>query len=92
MNKQTCGYQGHYCSGVKFISRYHDTNDYCVNGRRVSLTDSGWFSDASSTEEREAIRLFLLNEYADYLKWHSEHKTRLDLAVIAPFTSNCNIY
>lgn len=68
--RETCGYQGHVCGykPVQFISRYMDTNDYCVHGHRVALMDSGEFGP-STREEREAILLFELDRYAEYLKW-----------------------
>lgn len=41
----SCGYRGsfHFCAQgrVGFISRYRDENDYCIDGRRVTLRDDG---------------------------------------------------
>jgi len=71
MDRQTCGYKGHVCSyngEVQFISRYHDQNDYCVEGRRVTIGDDGTTRHAESGDV-EKIRLFELERYADYLRW-----------------------
>ncbi len=87
MTRQECGYQGHVCGlkAVQFISRYRDENDYCVAGHRISLNDAGEFGE-STPAEREAIKLFILNEYAGYIKWHVEFKAKMDATMtLQPF-------
>jgi len=77
--RKECGYLGHVCglSKVQFISRYREQNDYCVNGSRVSLNDSGEFGYYATEEEKGAVRLFLLEEYADYLRWRNTFRARV---------------
>ncbi len=88
--QEQCGYRSmHFCQEgqVSFISRYHDTNDYCVSGRRTSLTDAGELRQGGrvvSPADVEALRLFLLAEYAEYLQWHCENKNWLTVPVV-PF-------
>jgi hypothetical protein len=71
-----CGFRGlgHYCTlgKVQFISRYQETNDYCVDGRRVSVTDAG---DVHHDEEGDIARIyaFELSKHQEYLRWHSEN-------------------
>jgi hypothetical protein len=75
MNSQ-CGYRGlgHYCTEgkVQFISRYRSTNDYCVDGRRVSVTDSGEIYHALAGDV-ERIYHFELVKHEEYLRWHAEN-------------------
>lgn len=76
-----CGYSGHACNfsdpnSVKFISRYHQSNDYCVGGHRVGLSDSGEWRDASE-QQKQAVRWFLLTEYVNYLSWHRQARTTI---------------
>jgi hypothetical protein len=89
--RSECGYQGHVCglNRVQFISRYRDENDYCVNGTRVSLTDSGEFN--GTPEQAEAVRLFELHRYAEYLVWRNDFRLRVggEIGEIQPFS--CNI-
>lgn len=68
-NLSTCGYQGHYCAGVKFISRYCLENDYCINGTRVHLRDTGEFN--GTKEQLDAVFLYELQKYACYLDWRA---------------------
>lgn len=75
--RQECGYKGHVCGlkPVQFISRYRDQNDYCVNGVRVTLSDNGeWMR--GTPEEREKVRLFALDSYADYLRSRADFRSR----------------
>ena len=69
----SCGYQGHVCSSweVQFISRYRDESDYCVFGERVTLYDNGTFKGIIPQEQKTALYLYLLNEYANYCKFHA---------------------
>lgn len=74
MITETCGYQGHVCGDrVQFISRYRCENDYCVSGRRVSITDDGQVRRALHGDI-ERIRLFELDRYAEYLRWRSDNR------------------
>jgi hypothetical protein len=73
-----CGYHGHVCSvgTVQFISRYRDANDYCVDGRRITVRDDGhaptFGHEAVALELVERIWLWELERYAAYLRWHCE--------------------
>lgn len=74
---QTCGYQGHTCGReVQFISRYRDQSDYCVSGQRISVYDDGSTSDRATPDQLQAIRLFLLNRYAEYITWRADMKQK----------------
>lgn len=71
-NQRKCGYEGHYCGSgrVQFISRYRGENDYCVDGRRISVSDDGkvnWHCEDQSPNDVERIRLYELAKYADYI-------------------------
>jgi hypothetical protein len=71
MNSQ-CGYRGlgHYCTEgkVQFISRYRGENDYCVDGRRVQVSDSGEVGHAQAGD-LERIYAFEWAKYQEYLQW-----------------------
>jgi len=68
----TCGYDGHRGPGkVRFISRYKDENDYCVEGVRITLWDNGRCD--GTPEQAEALRLYLLDQYADTIRWRVEY-------------------
>lgn len=91
MDRETCGYRalGHYCTPgkVQFISRYKDENDYCIGGRRTTLSDAGkvWQGgNVPSNEDMTLLWLFLLDEYAAYLQWHAENRDRLTVP-LSPF-------
>ena len=77
MTRETCGYQGHVCAyndgRVQFISRYRGTEDYCVGGHRVSVNDDGTIRDATP-EQKKAVELYLLDEYARYLEWNRQQR------------------
>jgi len=75
MERATCGYHSCSCRGINFISRYREKNDYCVEGKRVCVTDAGAavYSSASRSD-LDALGLFLLGQYAKYCAWHVEHK------------------
>lgn len=75
---ESCGYQGHICGArpVQAISRYRDQNDYCIEGHRVTLYDDGQCT--GTQEQRRALALFLLDEYAEYLHWHVAFKAKYD--------------
>lgn len=87
---RNCGYQGHVCDTwggrVQFISRYRDENDYCIGGHRVTLCDDGTLRAYSGVTEAERVALhnFLLNEYADYLRWRTEYFRKVLKAEPAP--------
>jgi hypothetical protein len=92
MSTETCGYRGsgHYCAegNVKFISRYRGENDYCISGRRTTLTDAGQIRQCCrepSKEDLTLLYLFLLDEYAGYLQWHAENRDWLTTP-LQPFT------
>ena len=72
----TCGYRGldHYCGEGKvlFISRYRLSNDYCVDGRRVSVSDEGEVNHALPGD-LERIYAFELAKHQEYLRWHAEN-------------------
>lgn len=86
----TCGYNGsfHFCSknGVAFISRYHDTNDYCVDGRRVTLRDDGSMQ-SEQKDDRNRIRQFEQAKYELYVAEHASYVARYgaDWPEILPF-------
>lgn len=67
-----CGYRGigHYCTEgkVQFISRYRLENDYCVDGRRVRVSDAGEVHHAQPGD-LERIYAFEWAKYQDYLEW-----------------------
>ena len=65
-----CGYKGHYCTEgrVQFISRYRLSNDYCVDGRRVSVSDNGETNHAQAGD-LERIYQFEWAKYQEYLIW-----------------------
>lgn len=77
----TCGYShpGNPINTdvVRFISRYREETDYCVSGKRVSITDAGGSQNATVTDITR-IWLFELNNYANYLQlrapWRAEDK------------------
>ena len=58
---------------VKFLSRYRDDTHYSVNGRRVSVLDSG--HTTATDAERKAIFFHLLDEYVDFLFWWHKANT-----------------
>ena len=77
----TCGYQGHICSksGVQFISRYRDQNDYCVAGQRIAVYDSGLVRSTCHSvtlEEIAALEAHFLAARAEYEQWHAEQAIR----------------
>ena len=86
MNRPTCGYTGHVCDvwtkNVQFISRYRNENDYCVGGKRVTVTDEGIVRNGT-VEDYEKIRAFETNKYSDYLIWHGKQNWTVE---IQPFT------
>ena len=61
---------GHYCTNgkVQSISRYRLENDYCVDGRRVSVKDTGEVNRAQPGDI-ERIYAFEWAKYQEYLKW-----------------------
>jgi hypothetical protein len=65
---------------VRFLSRYRECNDYDVDGIRVSIHDDGhthaFCTGEATPEQREAIRLFELDRYAEYCRWHVEFKQK----------------
>lgn len=70
-----CGYHRYCGSETRFISRYRGISDYCVAGERVSVSDSGETRACgreATDSERQAILVFLLEEYAEYISWHIE--------------------
>jgi hypothetical protein len=71
-----CGYRGlgHYCGEGKvlFISRYRLANDYCVDGRRVNVTDDGEVHNALPGDLRR-IYDFEFAKHQEYLRWHAEN-------------------
>jgi hypothetical protein len=74
--REQCGYRGlgHYCTEgkVQFISRYRETNDYCVDGRRVSIGDDGHVRHAQDGDVQR-IYAFELAKHEEYLRWHAEN-------------------
>ncbi len=60
---------------VKFICRYRCESDYMVDGVRVSIHDSGHAHSLNgvTSAQREAIRLYELQRYAEYVQWHVEN-------------------
>jgi hypothetical protein len=72
MDRQQCGYHGHVCSPnvVRFISRAFNSNDYCVGGKRVSISDDGQTRNATVLD-LHAIYGFELRKYSEYLEWHA---------------------
>ena len=87
MSRVECGYGGHVCGNrVQFISRYRNENDYCVDGRRVSIHDDGTVRRAEGSD-LERIRLFELGKYAEYIRWREDAKERYGLhQELAPFS------
>jgi hypothetical protein len=75
MEKLTCGYHSCVCRGVSFISRggVRPDSDYCVNGKRVRLSDDGAVYAYDLTQaDVDALSMFLLEEYVAYCVWHVE--------------------
>jgi hypothetical protein len=70
MTHQNCGYRGHCCQEgkVQFISRYRMTNDYCVGGKRVYVSDEGKVGNAT-LDDMKAIYEFERARYFEYLAW-----------------------
>jgi hypothetical protein len=65
-----CGYHSYCGKGTSFISRAFGTNDYCVDGTRVSVSDSGESHACGrqiTDHERESILIYELERYAEYL-------------------------
>lgn len=81
----TCGYSHYNSNGVKFISRYQDENDYCVNGRRVHVHDNGRTNATDS--ERELIIAHLTAEHNKYVAWHAQQVAKFggDFPALMPF-------
>lgn len=76
--RETCGYTGHVCGpGVKFISRYRDENDYCVDGRRIRVCDTGRVSPNASAADVDAIFMHELERYGAYLEWRSAWRRKM---------------
>lgn len=69
-----CGYAGCYDHGTRFISRYRDQNDYCVDGTRVTLYDSGEFH--GSPAQARAVLLFELSKYTEYIAWNRQQRAK----------------
>jgi hypothetical protein len=69
----SCGYTGHVCDiwtgRVQFISRYRFENDYCVGGKRVSVSDNGTTRNGT-TDDIEKIRQFETEREAGFLAAH----------------------
>jgi hypothetical protein len=74
MDRQQCGYHGHVCSPnvVRFISRAFNSNDYCVGGKRVSVSDDGQISSSATVLDLHAIYGYELRKYQEYLTWREE--------------------
>ena len=72
----TCAFDHVPQSGkVFFISRYRDENNYCVAGQRIRVFDNGDVyasGEPATPAQLTALRLFLLEEYARYCKWHCD--------------------
>ncbi len=87
MQRPRCGYQPCSCMGVHFISRGFGENDYCVNGRRVSLNDGSAIVRRATQQDAEMLGLFLLEEYANYLRWRAEMQKRngVTFGEVCPF-------
>ena len=88
---ESCGYQGHVCSNsVQFISRYRDKNDYCLRGQRISVHDDGTVhsSPAPTPEQLQAIRLYEIQKYADYVKWHVAQIQKLAESTVESLADN----
>ena len=77
-----CGYRDirHFCGPtVQFILRYKDQNDYCLNGKRLTVYDSGLVRktcEPVTVAELNALRAYFAAEYVDYVKWHHEKAKR----------------
>ena len=76
---ESCGYQGHICGRngqVQFISRYRDENDYCVGGQRIAVHDDGTVHSypAPTPEHLQAIRLYEIQKYGEYVLWHAKQE------------------
>jgi len=83
MCQSTCGYTGHHCSGsVQFISRYRGENDYCLEGRRIVISDAGMIRRGTAVDAKKVL-LYELAKYAKYVKWHTEQTT--PFAELQPF-------
>ena len=86
-----CGYRGlgHYCSEgkVQFISRYRLSNDYCIDGRRVTVDDEGRTNHAQDGD-LQRIYAFELAKHEEYLRWHAENVSWLKNE---PFEFNAGI-
>jgi hypothetical protein len=78
MNGKRCGYGSCSCYGVHFISRYRMANDYCIDGKRVTVTDGEQVVRHANDLDVKRLENFLLDRYAKYLVWHCENKARYD--------------
>jgi hypothetical protein len=84
-----CGYRSCPCRGVHFISCGGVTldTDYCVDGQRVRVSkDSRILSSCATEVQIVKLELWLLDQYADYLRWRYTRSYGRDLPV-APFDS-----
>jgi hypothetical protein len=62
---------------VAFISRggVRPDSDYCINGKRVRLSDNGEVYAYDLTQaDVDLLGLHLLAKYADYCTWHVQKK------------------
>ena len=69
-----CGYWNCSCKGIRFISRYREHTDYCVDGERLTVGDCGCIHMGGRRPEREIVERFkthMLDAYANYLTWRS---------------------
>jgi len=72
-----CGYDSCPCKGVHFISRSHQENEYCVDGKRVRLDDDSIIHSFDVTGEMVSkLEAYLLEQHSQYCIWHAEQLKR----------------
>jgi hypothetical protein len=65
-----CGYHSCPCRGVNFIVGGLGSWEYCVDGKRVRVSDDSRVETVSATEAQIVkLELYLLDNYAEYLRW-----------------------
>lgn len=53
---------------IHFISRYRDTTDFCIGGKRVSLRDGTSVVTNADPSDLPYLELFLLEQYVSYVE------------------------